>query len=376
MEKNPNKSKLKMPALLRKDGGAVAGEMRQPWNGLTVVKKVLLIVLALVLATLLWGYVLLAQNPDRTKEFTGVEVKLESGSEADLLYKNLMVYGGSASYLKDVTVTVTAPLADITKLSANDITATVNFNDVHGAGVTRLNIKATTTAGAVVSVEPAYIDVDIDSITTRTLAVSGELTGELQYGYWRDSLNYSPRSVTVKGASRDIETISKAVCSIDLTELTESVDNSVVVELYDEDGNVFDQAKLIESIPAVDVQMTVYPYKNVEILYSKEGELPAGLVITEERLNISSVNIACERNVLNKLPGITADSVNIGNITKPGSYDYTLPISGIPQNAVLIDNANLRSVRLTIVVEESIETKEFKNVSITVAGKQTGFKYE
>ena len=119
--KNPsNKPKFNLPTLLRKDGGSAAGEMRQRWSGFKIVKKVLLGVLALLLAMLLWGYVLLAQNPDRTKEFTGVEVKLESGSEADLLYKNLMVYGGVAQVLKDVSVTVNDDKPALPAFHGND----------------------------------------------------------------------------------------------------------------------------------------------------------------------------------------------------------------------------------------------------------------
>ena len=375
MEKNPNKSKLKMPALLRKDGGAVAGEMRQPWNGLTVVKKVLLIVLALVLATLLWGYVLLAQNPDRPKEFTGIEVKLESGSEADLLYKNLMVYGGVAKVLREVSVTVKAPLADITKISAKDIAATVSFNDVHNSGPARLEIKATCSNGTVVAIDPAYIEVDIDDIVSRTLSVDQEIVGELPEGYWHGSVTITPKSVTVKGPRRDVERISGAVCDVDLTGLTESLNRSVGLVFTDDEGNVFDQSGLVESIPSVSVSMQVLPYRELDIFYTYADELPAGLEITEESLDTPTVRLACESNVLSKLEGISAGTVRIGNITAPGIYDYTLQLTGIPDDAVFIDYSRLSSVKLTIVVAETRTEREFEDVNITVTGKSDQYTY-
>ena len=85
---------------------------------------------------------------------------------------------GLPFFLKeDETILEQAPL------SVNeDITASVNFNDVHSAGTARLEIKAVCSSGTVVDIEPAYIEVEIDDIITRVLSVDQEFVGELQPG--------------------------------------------------------------------------------------------------------------------------------------------------------------------------------------------------
>ena len=67
---------------------------------------------------LLWGYVLMTRNPLRTKTFQNVSISFESGSEADLMMRKLTVYGDVAKILEPVSVTVSAPLTDISKMIA------------------------------------------------------------------------------------------------------------------------------------------------------------------------------------------------------------------------------------------------------------------
>ena len=379
MEKQRNK--LGLPAFLRRDreksDTVTVKEERKPWTTRSIVKKIFWGVVAVLAAMLLWGYVLLMQNPDRQKTFSGVEVRLEPGSEADLLYKNLMVYGNISDILKDVSVTVSAPLNDIAKLDPADITASVNFNEVHGSGVTSIQIRATTPTGTVVSVDPSTIEVDIDDVTTRAIAVDQVFEGELAEGLWHGTPTVSPRSINIKGARRDVERIKSAVCVVDLSELTESINYSVLLRLVDEDGETVDSAVLMESIPAVNVQMQVLPYKQVDIRYTIEDELDPGLVIESATLSTEQVTIACEEETLAALKEIDADAIFIGDITTPGVYEktLTLTLSGIPDDAVIIDNTNLRSVKLTLIVREVKDTKVFENVGITLTGRRDGYGY-
>lgn len=374
MEKTSPKSKTDLPAFFRR-GGSAAKQMRQPRSAANILKKVMLILIALVCAMLLWGYVLLAQNPDRTKEFTGIEVRLESGSEADLLYKNLMVYGSVASALKDVSVTVSAPLADITKLSAKDITATVNFNDIHSSGISKLVVRAVSNYGTVVDIDPAYIEIDIDEIVTRVLSVDTEFVGELPEGYWHGTPSVSPKTLTIKGARRDIERISNAICNIELEGLTDSVNHSVALKIADDAGNEFDPSNLLESLPAVNVQMQVLPYRTLDVVYSFADELPEGLEVTAASINVSSLSIACEPHFLSLMQNITTEPVYLHKITEPGVYDIPLQLTGLPDAVVILDNTNLDSVNLTLTVEEVKDSRTFEGVNISVAGKVEGYSY-
>lgn len=373
MEKQ--KFKLNLPHLFGK-GSKEASSDSGAWSGMALVKKILLAVASLLLAMTLWGYVLMAQNPDRTKTYGGISVKLESGSEADLLTRNLMVYGDVTELLSEVSVTVSAPLTDITKITAKDITATVSYNDIHDTGISRLEVRAVCgNNGTVVDIDPSYIEVDVDRITTRTIPVDQTFSGELPEGYWHGAVSVSPKTVTVKGARRDIENISSAVCTVDLSQLTDSVNRSFNLLLTEEDGSEFDQSLLLESIPSVNVQMQVLPYKQVDITYEIGDSLPEGLSVAEQSLNIGSLTIAADERTLAGLDSVTADTVFLSGIDSPGVYDFTLTLNNIPDDAVVIDHPSIRTVRLTVVVEDTVTEMTFEGIAITVSGIDPQCRY-
>lgn len=375
MENQKSKFSLNLPALFRKKTGGASSDESKPWSGVTLLRKIMLVLISLLCAMLLWGYVLMSQNPDRTKAFSGVSVALESGSEADLLSKNLMVYGNIADILKDVTVTVSAPMKDVTKLTANDINATVNFNDVHDPGVTRLTVRATSSSGAVINIDPAYFDVEIEQIVSRSIPVDSVLSGELPDGYWNGSPNITPRSITIKGAKRDIEDITGAICRIDLTGRTKSINRSVTLQLVNEEGENVDNAVLIESIPSVNLQMQILPYKEVAIEPDISDDLMEGLEVKDVLLGSNTMVIACEQSVLDTIDKISTETVFLSDITGPGVYNYTLSLAGIPDDAVVIDGPASKTLRLTLIVSEAIEEKTFEGVSIRVTGSSRDLLY-
>ena len=67
-------------------------------------KNIAIKVLSLMFAILLWGYVLMTQNPPRVKTVTDVTVSIEG--EADLTTRKLTLRGDRAALLEDVSVRV------------------------------------------------------------------------------------------------------------------------------------------------------------------------------------------------------------------------------------------------------------------------------
>ena len=217
--------------------GAGDGE-KLPWYKREWFRTVLYIVLSLLIAMLLWGYVLMSQNPARIKTYTGVTPTFEAGGEADLIAKKLIVYGDIEEILKDVTVTVSAPLRNISKVTAKDIAATVSLADVRAAGTYDLEVKAVCSGGTVVSVEPSTVSVVIDDLASRSVPVTYAFSGELPEGYWHGEPTLLDATTTLEGARGVLANVSKAVCYIDLENVTESVNRSIQLTLLDNDGRL------------------------------------------------------------------------------------------------------------------------------------------
>ncbi|MCR5809741.1 MAG: hypothetical protein K6G56_09345 [Clostridiales bacterium] len=350
---------------------------RKPWYKLPLAKRIAYLVLSLLLAMLLWGYVLMTKNPDRTKVFGNIAVSFESGSEADLLARKYTVYGDPAEILKNVSVTVSAPLTEISKISDKNITATVSLNDIRDAGTYTLEIKAVSTIGTVVDVSPDKIEVTIDKLRSRAIPISYDFVGELPEGYWHDTPVLMTTVATVEGAQKDVAQVASAVCHIDLNNVISSINRSIPLEVLDQQGNEMDSSLFTNVIPAVTVEMTVLPHRHIPVVYeiADADQLPDIFEIQSESLNYEYLDIAAEGGALAELAQITAEPIYMGRVGDTGTYTYELRLQGIPADSYIINGADPNGVRLSVVVGEKNISQTFTEIPILFRGEGENFIY-
>lgn len=350
---------------------------RKPWYNIPLAKRIIYFVLSLLLAVLLWGFVLMSQNPDREKTFYAVKPNFETGSEADLLARKLTVYGETSEILKNVNVTVSAPLTEVSKITKDNITATVSLNDVSKAGVYTLKVRATCTIGTVVDVEPELVDVTIDDLMSKSIPIAYDFIGELPEGYWHDTPQLFDSMTTVEGAKMDLLDVSNAVCHIELNELTESINSAIPLSVLDVNGEEVPNDVFKSIIPSVTVRMTVLPHKQVPIAYElDEGDLLTDIFeISEHSLSVEYLDIAAEQSVLDELTVITCDPVRLSGVTEPGTYSYPLTLMTLPSGCRVLDGVNIHNVQLKVVIIEKHVMKVINSFPITVVGEVAGYKY-
>lgn len=356
----------------------VGQETQQPKKTRRIVRSILYAVISLLLATIIWGYVLMDQNPDREKTITGVTTYFASGAESDLNARKLMVYGDLEEVLGQVAVTVSAPLTEISKIQENNITATVDVKDVHAAGTYEIEVKATSTIGTVVAVEPDHITLVVDDITSRSVPVSCRFIGELPEGYWNDDPKLSSDTTMLQGAKTDLDKVSEAVCYVDLNGLTTSFNRSIPLVILDENERELTSSMFKSVIPAVTVSMTVLPHKHVNIEYeiTDRDSVPDLYEIQSEMLSVGSLDIAADPDTLAGIDSIIAQPISIAGIAeKPGEYAFSLTMTNIPPNARLVNGSD-RNVQLKISIADRIVTETFEDVPITFMNGASLFVYE
>ena len=165
-------------------------------------KNIAIKVLSLVFAMLLWGYVLMTQNPERVKTIPNVRVSIEG--EADLTTRRLTIRGDRAALLDDVSVRVRTQLTSYADLSADDITASISLSNISTAGTHPVTINAHSSTGQVVSVTPSQIEVEIDTLVSRAVPVEVRQEGKLPDGYWAGDVQLSSSVIMLEGAATDL----------------------------------------------------------------------------------------------------------------------------------------------------------------------------
>ena len=335
-------------------------------------KNIAIKVLSLMFAILLWGYVLMTQNPPRVKTVTDVTVSIEG--EADLTTRKLTLRGDRAALLEDVSVRVRTELTSYADISADDITASINLSRITSTGKHTVRIHAKSSSGDVVSVSPSEIEVEIDTLTTRNIPIEIHEEGELPEGYWAGDVQLDSATVLLEGPGTDLAKIVKAVGTIDLTNRTESLNQSIMLALYDKEGNVVESSILFGGMPTVVAKQEILPSKLVPIdvdgaIIGRE-ELPENFEIANYGTSLEStlVRIVGDADVIKKIESLSLEPVDVTGCTE--SIQQELAIN-VPEGVRII---GADSVNLQVTIREKTAVLELTELPIEIVGlawKQT-----
>lgn len=166
--------------------------------------------LALVFACILWFFV------------TG-EQKLERSYAVPLELKNMpagMMVANEIPSLVDVRIS--GPRTLLLNLQLQDIGIAVNLKDLEPGLITlkrleeRLNLPGPL---KVTRLSPSYIDVKLERVVSKNVAVKHQLSGKPAAGYRVAKVNIKPRQVMIEGAESEVAGVDSVITEkLDLTD--------------------------------------------------------------------------------------------------------------------------------------------------------------
>ena len=326
-------------------------------------KNIVLKIVSILFAILLWGYVLMSDNPTRIKTIPNVSVNIEG--EADLLARRLVLCGDKD--FEQVTVRVRTQLTDYADLNADDVTATINLSTITGKGEYNLTVSPNSASGTPYSVSPSQVRVKVDNLVSRRIPIEIDQIGALPEGYWAGVLTTSRTDIDIEGAAEDVARVAKAVGTLDLTDCTQNVNQSVLLTLYDEDGNEVESSVLLGTLPTVTVRMEVLRQKTVPIDVASAllgtDSLPANYELASYGVSgDGTVRIIGEEDVLAGIDSLTIDPVDVSG--RKESLLEELPLV-IPDGVRLLDGD---TVNLYVNIREINDSVSFTDMPIDVKG--------
>ena len=284
-------------------------------------------IVALIFAVLLWAYVLVALNPERSKFIDDVPITLEGYT--DLLSRNLILVNSDLG-LADVEVNAT--ITNHSELDASRVNCRASLGTITSAGTYRLplNVTVQSNLGTVASVTPRIVTVEVDNLILKTVPVKLNLTGTLPEGY-EITTESVVSTITLEGASQYIQPVVRGVVTVDLTDRTENIEETVDIVFYDKNDNELTVVTRSRNTPSATVRLTVSAYKQVEVkqevsltddtYYALASEVsPATVVIYGSRETLDAIDAihtqalvlpASERVVTRELPLILPDGVSL-----------------------------------------------------------------
>jgi YbbR domain-containing protein len=331
-------------------------------------KNVALKIIALVFAVLLWGYVLTDQKPLRTKIIPDVTTSFDG--EAELIAQGFCVRGSREEILQDVSVTMRAQITNYAYISANSINATISLRNISEARVYDLPISATVSSalGVVQSVSPSTVQVEIDTLVTKTIPITTSFSGELPQGYWADfdALTATTR-LDITGPKTDISTITHGECVVDLSDRTGTVYSTFDVTFYDKDNEIVSSDIIVGTLPSSTVRLPIYPMKNVPIDVSGSMVGADNLAANHELVSAvatpSSVRLVGDQATLDEVDSILLTPIAVNGMSATATVESELIV---PEGLRLLDD---EMVSVLIEIREMVISQTFEQLEIQVYGK-------
>ncbi len=293
----------------------------------------------LVLALILWIYVMEAENPDWEETIEGVPIELINTDDIEI-DSGLMIYGG---YSSTVDVTLRGKKNLISGLTADDIKATADVSEISEAGEYQLDVSLTVPDDTdIVSRSADTVTVEVDRRERITVDIRCRYSGlVIEEGFTQGDAELSVSTVTVTGPSRYLAEIDHAEVLVpDLGHVTGSVTAYGSISLVDKNGGVVSNPYVTMSNSEVRVFLPIYANKEVPLtvefvngFYNNEN--------VEISLDRQTINIRGDAAVINDIDHILVTRIDEKLISDDTSFEANLVLPDGVENMDGVTHVNV-----------------------------------
>lgn len=340
---------------------------------------------SLVIATMLWLFVINTQNPTQPQEISDINIQIKG---EDILAEQGYELTNKEEILnQNFKVIVSGPRLEVDKLLRNpsSITATLNLAEYED-DLTRDSISYTNVSYSVkINVDgtnvvikdkkPEVTKVLIDKIESKEQKVTYEIGDDItsHYTLLGDGKPIiSPEKVIITGPKSEIDKVAEAKVFIKAEDFsTEQLVNNLPIKLYDVDGNAITGLKL--STEVAEVKLPIGTQKVVPVKVNYTGEIPAGYILKKVDVATPEVTIVGKSEVLAGISEIQLKPIDLSKITE--SKLLQVPMD-LPEGVVALQDDTV-SVSLQVGEENTLNYPILMSeLNLTVEGLGEGLTYE
>ena len=295
-------------------------------------------IFALIMAIVMWSYVMSEENPSITDEIKNIEVTLTN--VATLERQNLVVLEPSKP---TVNVRVSGKRNDLNKITRKDITARVDLSG-YQEGNRKVPVYIDVPEGIkVVDYSPREILFKFDSLVRKEMPITVETVGELAKDHTLLEPVIKPQSIYIEGPKTWVDSVARVVALVDVTDRADDISVTVPIKIVDNEGN--DVRGVSKDQNAVDVFIPINQLKTVPISIQTEGQLPDNYEILDISAEPSSIQIRGRKEIIRGIDSIRTKSIDINSLIENNTVSVELEL---PEGVALLDPNQKVVVRLNV----------------------------
>lgn len=291
--------------------------------------------ISVVIAVVLWLVVVNIDNPQMTVTFT---------SSANIINENIIKDNGKVFEVVDnsdsIKFSVTGPRTIVEGMSASDFTVTADMNKIDlDLGLVPVEVTADRYASKVsISVKSTNVRVSIENVKSQQFAITSGTVGTPMDGYAIGEVTCEPATVTITGAESVINSIDKALASVNVDGMYSDRVQTVVPQLYDEDGKRITSSNVTIEPSMVEITAQILETKSVPVSYEYTGALKDGYIIESVKCLPETVTLKGEKSELAQIDEIVIPSEVIDLSQETGPQEKTVSIASyLPEGVDPVD---------------------------------------
>lgn len=302
---------------------------------------------SLLLAILLWSYVIGEENPLDTREFQNIPITFKNTEY--LKNNNLMVV---TPIEPTVDVYLTAGRNVFRSVRASDIKAEV---DLSGYGETK--VQATIqfrvpTDTRISNQTERSLELVIESVVEKEFPIKVDLSGTPPDNILVTTKSVVPETVTVSGARSVMDEVDEIRTVIMTDDIKDNMTKNTTIRAYNSQGN--EMTNVVFPQDFVNVTLGVQMIKTVPIQFIKENELPANSRVITEKLSENNIQIMAKPELLAKITQIETLPFDLSKVTQDGVYPIEF---SLPEGVELLNKNRLVEVEYLLDKENRKEIK-------------------
>lgn len=299
-----------------------------------------LIALSVLVAVIMWAFVMTSTNPSLSKTVRGVPLTIKN--------QEVMQKEGYALVGKDeissVNVKVEGSRSDLASLSSDDLVASVDLG-VPTEGIKTLNIKVDGPSGIKVeSTNPSNVNFKIEKIVKKDLPVEIKIPDKLKESKIINVSEQSTKKITVSGLRKNIDKVDKIILNIEKDEYLDGKIHDIEARPVDKSGKTVANVDLSQN--DVSISFDVLQSKEVEIELDYEESLPKNMEVIEKKYSPNKVVIKGEKSIIDKIDKIKTEKIDLTNL-KNNEFEKSLELV-VPEAVEINDGDNFINVYIKI----------------------------
>ena len=297
-------------------------------------------IIALVVAVVLWLFVMNEQNPQIEGSFT-VAVDLRNVPEG---YKVTQTE-------KSVKLKVRGARSFFVSAEPEGFKAYADLDGLD-SGEHEVKVKAVLPQGfELVDAQPETVSVTLDKIVRRSVRVDLIVTGSAAAGYTVGKISQAANTTVIEGPESRVAEVDRVIGYVGLSGNRDDFTLQVPLTPINSDGKAVDDVELLARTVEVSVQLARgLTRKIVSVHPVLDDVLPEGFTLGEVQVEPTKIEIAGDAALISKVASIDTEKIVISDMKESGKKIVHLAIP----NGVAIPN---REVTVTVELKPKAQAK-------------------